>query len=181
MSQINWGSVADWVSGIGSLAAATVALYLARRNEGIRLQGYCGLRVSVGGGMAQHELVFTSVTNIGTRSTVIQLIGMRVGRFKKRQAVITMTRDMNSVGTSYPLADGQQAHWGIPLDEEKKWLREACQGFIHTPSDVRTLKIQIHTTHGYTLNIRPEEPLRKAMLALLAERQENTTATRGAV
>jgi len=181
MSQINWGSVADWVSGVGSLAAATVALYLARRNEGIRMQGYCGLRISVGGGLAQHELVFISVINIGTRSTVIQLIGMRVGRFKKRQAVISMARDMNSVGTPYPLADGQQAHSGIPLDEEKTWLRYSCRGFILTPSDVRTLKIQVHTTHGYTLNIRPEEPLRKAMLTLLAEHKENSKASQTAL
>jgi len=33
MSGVGWGSVAEWVSGIGALAAAGVALYIANRSE----------------------------------------------------------------------------------------------------------------------------------------------------
>ena len=36
--------------------------------------------------------------------------------------------------------------------------------------DVRTLKIQIHTTHGETFNIRLERPLREAMLDIFSEK-----------
>lgn len=31
MSEIDWGSVADWISGFGSAMAAVIALYLARK------------------------------------------------------------------------------------------------------------------------------------------------------
>jgi hypothetical protein len=72
MSDINWGSVADWVSGLGSLSAGIIALYLARASQRIRLKGYCGLRMIVGFGNTPQEVVSFVVTNVGTRSTVIK-------------------------------------------------------------------------------------------------------------
>lgn len=52
---ITWGSIADWVSGLGSLFAGVIALYLARASERIRLNGYVGVRLA-GGGMPTVEL-----------------------------------------------------------------------------------------------------------------------------
>lgn len=43
MAGIQWGSVADWVSGIGSLSAAVVALYVALSARRI---GYRGIVVN---------------------------------------------------------------------------------------------------------------------------------------
>lgn len=169
-SSVNWGSVADWVSGLGSLSAAIVALYLARWSQRIRLRGYCGLRTAVGGNGPREELVFINVTNIGTRSTIVGNLGMRVGLLKKRFAIITMVKDQYSVGIPHPIADGQQAHWAIPLDENKTWLRDLCKDFVVAPTDVRTLRFQIQTTHGETFNIRPERSLREAMLAIISEK-----------
>ena len=48
---INWGSVADWVSGLGSLSAVIVALYLSKESMRVRLQGSAGLRIILGNGM----------------------------------------------------------------------------------------------------------------------------------
>ena len=158
------------MSGIGSLSAAIVALYLARWSQSIRLHGYCGLRVAIGGSGPREELVFISVTNIGTRSTVICNLGMRVGLFKKRFAIIPMQKVMYSVGIPYSIADGQEAHWAMPLNENKSWLRELCDGFVLTSADVKTLLFQVHTMHGEVFNIRPEPSLRKALLEIVAEK-----------
>ena len=171
VADINWGSVADWVSGLGSLSAGIIALYLAGASQRIRLKGYCGLRVIVSFGTTPQEVVSVVVTNTGTRSTVINNISMRVGRFrKKRFAVITVVRDQYSVGIPFALADGQEAHWGIPLDQSRTWIRDLCGGFVQTPDDVRTLQFRVHTSHGDDLVLRPEEPLRKAMLEALEKK-----------
>ena len=171
VADINWGSVADWVSGLGSLSAGIIALYLARASQRIRLKGYCGLRVIVGFGTTPQEVVSVVVTNIGTRSTVINNISMRVGRFrKKRFAIITLVRDQCSVGIPYALADGQDAHWGIPLDQSRTWIKDLCDGFVQTPDDVKTLQFRVHTSHGDDLVLRPEEPLRKAILEALEKK-----------
>lgn len=165
MSEINWGSVADWVSGIGSLSAAMVALHLARSADKIKLKGYCGLRVIVGQGMSPLDVVSVSVTNIGTRSTVVNNIGVQVGRRRnKRFAILTVVKDAYSVGVPYALADGQNAHWCIPLDADKNWIKDLCKDFVSTPDDVASLRFSVHTNHGETLLIKPEENLRKAVL-----------------
>ena len=169
-NSINWGSVADWVSGLGSLSAGVIALYLARSNTRIRLTGYCGLRLVIGGGMPQVDLVSISVTNVGTRATVINNIGISVGRFKgKRHGIITAMKDTYSVGIPYPLADGQQAHWGIPMGKDKQWLRELCGKFIKTEQDVQTFRFHVYTNHGTKLTLKPEEAMLKAMREVLAE------------
>lgn len=167
---VNWGSVADWVSGVGSLSAVVTALYLARSSQKVRLRGYCGHRLLVGAGGPTHELVSIVVTNVGNRSTVVSHVGLRVGLLRKRYAFITLVKDQFSEGIPRPLADGEQAHWGIPLDENRSWIADLCKDFITTRLDVETMKIQIHTTNGGTTDIRPEEPLRKMILDVVSKR-----------
>jgi hypothetical protein len=171
-TNINWGSVADWVSGLGSMSAGIIALYLARESQRIHLQGYCGLRVLVGGGGPKQDLVSISVTNIGTRATIINNVSIRVGLFKKRLAIITIPKDAFSVGIPYSLADGHAAHWGISLDQNKSWLRDLCKDFILNKNDVRTLRFRIHTNHGDFLTLKPEKPLRNAIIEILKEKSD---------
>jgi hypothetical protein len=97
LENVNWGSVADWVSGLGSVSAAIVALYLSRSAQRIKLRGYCGLRIRLAGESEPQELVFVSVTNIGNRATVICNLAIRTGVWKKRVAIITMQRDIYSL------------------------------------------------------------------------------------
>lgn len=44
---VNWASVADWVSGIGSFSAAIVALHVAQLSLRIEFDGYCGAETLV--------------------------------------------------------------------------------------------------------------------------------------
>lgn len=167
---INWGSVADWVSGLGSTSAAVVALYLAKASQRIRLEGYCGMRTVLQQGMPRVEVLSIVVTNVGTRATVISTISFRVGGFrKKRVGIITAVRDAYSVGIPFPLADGQQGHWGIPLGEGNQWLRDLADGFIKCEKDIRTLRFRVHTNHGEVLTLKPEDGLCEALRKILAE------------
>lgn len=164
---INWGSVANWVSGLGSLSAVVTALYLASNSRRIKLTGYCGVRLIVGAGGPKQELVFLSVTNVGSRTATINNIGMRVGRFKKRHAIITLIKDFCNDGIPLSLADGQVGKWGIPLDQDKQWIKELAGGFVKTATDARTLRFLVYTTHGAMKVIKPEahlvEEIQKAL------------------
>lgn len=60
-----------------------------------------------------------------------------------------------------PLGDGEQAHWGIPLDKEQKWINDLfLKDFAKSWLDVQTMVIQVHTTNGGTFSFRPEKALR---------------------
>jgi hypothetical protein len=166
--EIDWGSVADWVSGIGSLTAAIVALYLARRSERIRLKGYAGIRSLFFPGVPTQEIFAVSATNVGTRSTVVNNIGMRVGRFqKKRRAVININPTQYSAGVPCSLADGQTANWHIPLDAQKTWIKDLCGAIVKTKDDIRTLRFVVHTSHGDDLVLKPDETVTEILLAAI--------------
>jgi len=174
VADINWGSVADWVSGLGSLSAGVIALYIARASHRIRLRGFCGIRATFTHRGRSQEVVLVCVTNIGTRSTVINNMSMRVGRLRnKRFALLQFGKDQYSVDIPYALADGQSAHWGIPLDESRTWINHLCESFVLTPNDVKTLEFRVHTSHGEYLILRPEEPLRRAILEVLKKKSKS--------
>lgn len=160
-TEINWGSVADWVSGVGSLSAVVTALYLSRSAQRVRLHGLCGHRVVVERGKDSKDLISIFVTNTGTRATVIKSIGLRFGFLRKRYALLKLSQDEYMDPMPRPLGDGDQAHWGIPLDQERKWITDLfLKDFARTWLDVESMVVQIHTTNGGTHSFRPEKSLR---------------------
>ena len=167
--EINWGSLADWVSGLGALAAAIVALYLARRSERIRLRAHCNISTLFFPGSHKQEVIAVSATNIGTRTTVINNIGMRVGpRRNRRHAVIGFNADRWSAGIPHTLADGQSANWYIELDPDRTWIKDLSKSMVKTAADVDSLRFVIHTSHGQDHVVGPTDNLKEALLAEIA-------------
>ena len=163
-SAVNWGSVADWVSGIGSLAAVITALYLSHWSQRVRLAFSCRHMAVVGTGIASQDLVMFSATNIGSRSTVVRNITMRVGFFRPRHAVIMLHhRDTYCAGIPKALADGETADWGIALDEDRTWIKDLSRDFVTNNWDLFTLRFQIHTSNGSAKSVRPDGPIRNML------------------
>jgi len=128
----------------------------------VRLHGLCGYRVVVGGRTDSQDLVSIFVTNTGTRATVIKSIGLRFGLLRKRYAILKLSRDEYMDPMPRPLIDGEQAHWGIPLDPERKWINDLfLKEFARSWLDVESMVIQVHTTNGGTHSFRPEKALRE--------------------
>ena len=121
LETLNWGSVADWASAFGSVAAVITALYLASTSQRIKLNAWCGHRVVAGGGIPNESLISIMVTNIGGRPATISNIGIKVGLFKKRYAIIKCTPAEYCAGVPKLINDGEQALYGFPLDNERTW------------------------------------------------------------
>jgi len=47
------------------------------------------------------------------------------------------------------------------------WLKDLCKDFIITRMDVRTLHFRIHTSNAKYLELRPEPPMRAALLSIV--------------
>lgn len=156
---INWGSVADWASAFGSVSAAMVALYLAHTSQRVQLSVICGVRVMVGGGAAPVHLASIMVTNTGDRQFKISNISIQHGLIKKEYGVLKI-----GAPTEYcesllrVLNDGDQAHFGFPLESETNWV--ATMGSdCRTELDIATIRITIHCSNGQSVKIKPEKPL----------------------
>lgn len=79
LGQLNWGSVADWVSGIGSIGAAVTALYLAgseRRARAIADRPHVKVEVSEcnAGGWVSVGLKIENGSRLHWRMTAIQAV-----------------------------------------------------------------------------------------------------------
>lgn len=175
---MEWGSIASWVSGIGSLIASCVALFIAERGRSIRLDGIVGKRALIGGGLPQASVLTISVTNVGTRTAKITNVGMKYGRGRSRRVAII------SVGVIDPehpwlassklpisLGDGESAYWHIHLDDRESWIADLVSDqFISSWIDVETLRFVISTSQGPAKLIRPEKAIRDQLHDLVRQR-----------
>jgi hypothetical protein len=84
-----WVAAGTWVAGLGSFAAAGVALYLSRRNEKLRLRVEAGLRlIDTPGHESLERCVGIQVTNLGDRPVTINSVGWAIGKGKHRQFAV---------------------------------------------------------------------------------------------
>jgi hypothetical protein len=163
---MEWGSIADWVSGIGSMSASIVALYLAKAANRIKLQAHFGVRVLIGPNTPEQDVVVFGVTNVGNRSTVVKSLGLRTGLFKKRYGYIAVEK--NNISDVFPkaLADGEEGNWSIYLHGQNNWLNELRDKFVSDRLDAWTLYLQIHTSNGGVINVRAEKGLRRKLMEI---------------
>ena len=81
-----WGMLGTWLSGLATLAAVIVALFLARRTEKVRLKAHVGLRVAIAGdGSPPEEHLDIEVTNLADRPVTINSVGWAIGKGKERR------------------------------------------------------------------------------------------------
>jgi len=159
----NWGSVADWVSGLGSFAAVITALYLAKKKQRIKLKGSCGIRAF---GSHQNLLVIY-VVNAGSRIAVISHIEMRVGRFRKRCALTSFFDDALSNESSISIEDSQPAYWQVPIDNKKEWVKDLVGDFVKSKSDAKSLRFVVYPTHGAPTVLKTEKSLITEIIAAI--------------
>ena len=168
MPEVQWGSIADWVSGIGSLSAAIVALYVALSARRIKLQGYCGERLVLGPSQPRVDVFSVSVTNISQRPTVITNIGFTFGIWLwKKHGIITFMQNQHGHGIPKTLSDGETGNWNVPLGEDKKWLKDLAEKFSVSRFLAYTWRVQVHTSNGGTTTLRPEKNIRNSLLSCI--------------
>jgi hypothetical protein len=170
---IDWGSVADWVSGLGSLAAAIVALYVARFSQRVKLRGYCGKRIIITEGNAEptFDAFAISAVNTSMRPTTVTHIGLVCGFWRWKQHVtVRFTRDFGSILPT-PLSDGQYGEWYVRMRESNKFARDLVDKLQLTRLSAPTLRVQILTSNGGTTTLWPEKGFRKLLLSLVKEKK----------
>lgn len=180
MSEVNWGSVADWAAAAGSLFASVTALWLAKESTRVRIKGHFGIRVTVGNGEIGPELAWLSVTNTGTRPVKITTIAIRTGvPFNRRHAIVPTWESPFSSQLPVTLNDGESASWAIVLKDNNKWIRDLCSGFILSKWDVKTFRVLILASAGSELRIVPETSLLERMQAAVKANAASPHTTSG--
>ena len=108
---------APWVSGIGSLAASTVALYLARRQRRVHLHVYFTVRIQMDPETphaTSPRFAYIDVTNRGARRAVVHSVGFSFGWLRKKEFILPALE-----GPQLPvkLEDGDTVSFRTPLNQ----------------------------------------------------------------
>jgi hypothetical protein len=160
----------SWLSGIGTLAAVIVSLWLAHEERVVRLKVLAGHRLIMEAGKTgTKDYLVVSVKNVGFRPATITGFGWQIGFFRK-QHCSQLPIPGCSLSTPLPatLTDGQEAKFFIPLDETTDWLENWREPFKGRFGKLRLWSMRVHVcTTVRPVNTRVEASLREQIAAHL--------------
>jgi hypothetical protein len=175
------GKLAEWFTAIGTIATAIIAVYLANRDNTLRLQAFATVGVAVGTGVPIAQApryLWIQVTNVGRRAATITNIGWRSGMFSHRIPIVCCIHSVQSFmptdGPSFPvkLNDGEVARWWIPFDP---WLLNNSTAMLRqrlVKFHLRTTCLQVFTSTNRMLTIKIHRTLRDKLLDLVTPMQQ---------
>jgi len=151
-----WGTAAEWFSGIGSFAAAVVAVCLARGMRKIKVTGCCHDDPEFPPESTE-PLLTVSANNAGYRTVTINSIRIRrVQRkfAKRRKGTDAQYLRVNSQDCPLPitLADGEAATWYFDLMGTVDSI--IAKKIVETKCDVHALRCVLTTTYGKSITIK---------------------------
>lgn len=162
-----WNAIGTWVAGFATFAAVVVSLHLARQSSRVKLKAVVGLRLLIGRGSPQEEVLQFSVTNQGDRPVTISNVGWVIGKGKSQRNALQLFGSAYSASIPKTLAHGERADFLISFTERPDWLEDFSRKFVMTndPKMLRTLTAEIYTSVDQTVAVKPEAPLLKRIAA----------------
>ena len=142
-----------WMAAVGTIAAVSVALLLARRSEKVRLKTSVDCRLVIAGdGSQPTRCLMMSVTNVGQRPVTIMSTGWRIGRWKSKRFCIHLPSTTSPSKFGAKIEHGETAHFMTDFEESPNWMSKFAGDFVKD-SSLKTLRTQIHTSVGHTKDI----------------------------
>jgi hypothetical protein len=164
-----WNTIGTWVAGLATTGAVIFSLYLLRRSERVRLSVRAGLRILLGDGYPQREVMMIEVTNLGDRTVTVNSVGWSYGVKKERRFCLQM---LSSDSLQYPvrLEHGQTGFFQYSITDHPHALKQFVTGFLRGDmKNLSTLRAQVHTSVNQTVDAKPEEELLKRIRSIASE------------
>ena len=172
-------ALGSWAAAFGTILAAGVALWLARRSEKVRLKAHVRFDLRLGDRPpAATRCLVIRVTNQGARTVTINSTSWCLGKSDLHYIQTLSPSSPDQFGkkleygetAAFILEESSVAEWsGQTLKQLANRLVE--DGF--SDESLKKLRAQIHTSLGHTENVVPHEQvleeLRKAMQQVSAK------------
>lgn len=173
LDQQTWefiNTFAPWLAAVGMLLAVIVSLYLARRDESIRLRISASMiQILVEGGGPEHgrRFVAINVTNVGRRLATVDQLGWRMGLFRRRYYWQRPMQNLYSASLPAKLGDGGHVVFMFPIDEFRDNLNrfvveDMRQRFVGLKS--RLMKVVVTCSTGDQFRQPIDKSLREELV-----------------
>lgn len=174
MNQQTWefiNTFAPWLAGIGTLLVVIISLYLARRDQIIRLHVSASVSwVYTKGPQGVHrkpDVVDIRITNLRSRSVLIDGLRWQVGCLKKKHFWQERPQTPHSSELPIKLHDGDEALYQIPLqDFDNNFLDQYRLKILKKLSflGIRTIRIIALTSVGKRFSSRISKNLKSHII-----------------
>lgn len=180
LDQETWrfiNSFAPWLSALGSCAAVITALFLAQRDQHIRLSVRVALSVyldSCGGPGHGNRLITVKITNNGARAATILPVGWRTGytifnhfKFFRLEPIEFVWEHYGGTQLPSKLADGDFALLTFPLEKFSGAIINSMPERALSPWPhlrFRTMRVIVPTTTGKTIYAPVTSEVRKELV-----------------
>lgn len=167
---IQWGTVAEWFSGVSSLVVAVAALYLARDTYRHKLGVSCDIQVVP----KDCEMLSVSVVNLKSWSVHIEGFGVKIGKKYERLSWFDGVSFVGGTSYKIPVAigNGERATYRWPVKEGAEQL--VNEKVVKNMSDAKKLRFVFSTTRGQSKRMKPKKPFVDAMITALHKQTEKS-------
>lgn len=155
--------LATWCAAFGTTGAVIVALWLARRTEKVRLNASVSVSVMFESGRSEEGVLIT-VINLGDRPVTIASVSWGIGKVREDSLSVIDKNVLNQCPVK--LEHGEPKHFFTPFFQHgrRSLLRSLVSGLqITTRKQIQALRVQVHTSVGYTKYVVPTEGLLKRL------------------
>ena len=145
-----WATMGTWFAAAGTIAAATIALWLARRAEKVKLRTWVGRRF-LAPSSPPKEFISFEVTNCGERPVTITGLVFRVGRHPRRhrrQVGLLPAGGWRPQDLPHKIEHGDSASFRMDF---ATWVDAMREGVLHDipEKDWRYIRALIVTSVGH--------------------------------
>ena len=163
--------IADVFAAIGTVAAVIVALYLARRDENVRIRVTAGIYEQFSRDPVSYEgsLFGIFATNIGRRpASLADAIDLKIGLWKPRTFLIIFPPGPYNTPLNEPIQDGRQATFVMPKEQFMREIRKIGPD-VRSRIDRKWIRIGVHARNGGSYYTRLKGPTLDEIMTLINE------------
>lgn len=167
-----FSAIGAWISGVATLLAVIISLYLANRKTKVRLSCVVGERLiltkSLDEANSRQPGIAIIVTNLSALPIKLTSIGWTCGNKlfstnwvnRKKHYWHQMLGDIDSEDLPKRIEYGEQGFFWISLvGKEDTWFQEFVEQMKEVGANPQYLKISIATSSGGLFNFRPDDEL----------------------
>ena len=185
MSFDQWIQIAmasgSWVAALGTILAAGVALWLARRSEKVRLKAHVRFdRAFDDSPPAATRCLVIRVTNKGERTVTINSTDWCLG--KSDRAYINKLSQSSRDQLGKKLEYGETATFVLEESSVAEWsgqtLRQLASHLVEdgfSDESLKKLRVRIHTSVGHTENVAPDKQVLKELRTAMQQVSARST------
>jgi hypothetical protein len=161
-------------AALGTFAAVLVSLWLARR-EALKVKLDAGFYFILRRSDPPNHYFSLLVTNIGPRPVRVVAFGVTSGRaglgpFGHRHHALIELESLTGHSFPFQLNDGEEARFGIDLDQADNWIEYFYNEVIGRSSfRIRTLRFRVHVSNGQVFTVQPNQLFADELWKLHAE------------